>query len=69
MTWASHGDASRYPGPFVIHSKHKCFIASNRRVFVHINNTNPVLVDNSRERQAAEAAGWEISYDGMEIAL
>ncbi len=44
-------------------------VAINRRVFVHINNTNPVLVDNSRERQAAEAAGWEISYDGMEIAL
>ena len=44
-------------------------VAVNRRVFVHINNTNPVLIDNSAERQAAEAAGWEISFDGMEIAV
>ncbi len=40
-----------------------------RRVFVHINNTNPVLIDDSQERQQAEAQGWEISYDGMEIQL
>ena len=40
-----------------------------RKVFVHINNTNPVLIDGSPERNEAETAGWEISYDGMEIAL
>ncbi len=40
-----------------------------RRVFVHINNTNPVLIDDSPQRRDAEAGGWEISYDGMEIAL
>ncbi len=40
-----------------------------RRVLVHINNTNPVLVGGSRERLAAEAAGWEIGYDGMRITL
>ncbi len=40
-----------------------------RRVFVHINNTNPVLVAGSRERAAAESAGWEIGYDGMRITL
>ena len=38
-----------------------------RKVFIHINNTNPVLDDNSRQRKAAEAAGWEIAFDGMEI--
>ena len=40
-----------------------------RRVFVHINNTNPVLVARSRERAAAEAAAWEVGYDGMRIDL
>ena len=40
-----------------------------RRVFVHINNTNPVLIADSAERLAAEAAGWEIAYDGMELSL
>ena len=40
-----------------------------RRVFIHINNTNPVLLERSDERREAEAAGWEIAYDGMEIAL
>ncbi|WP_119165925.1 pyrroloquinoline quinone biosynthesis protein PqqB [Algihabitans albus] len=40
-----------------------------RRAFIHINNTNPVLVRDSPERREAEAAGWDITYDGMEIAL
>lgn len=41
----------------------------DRRVFIHINNTNPVLLDDSPERAQAEAAGWEIAYDGMELTL
>jgi pyrroloquinoline quinone biosynthesis protein B len=40
-----------------------------RKVFVHINNTNPVLIEDSPERREAEAAGWEIAFDGMEISL
>jgi pyrroloquinoline quinone biosynthesis protein B len=40
-----------------------------RKVFVHINNTNPVLLADSAERAEAEAAGWEIAYDGMEVRL
>jgi pyrroloquinoline quinone biosynthesis protein B len=40
-----------------------------RTVYVHINNTNPVLVEGSAERRAVEAAGWEVAYDGMEIEL
>ena len=42
---------------------------SGRRIFVHINNTNPILVDGSRERARVEAAGWEVAFDGMEIVL
>jgi pyrroloquinoline quinone biosynthesis protein B len=40
-----------------------------RKVFVHINNSNPVLDERSSERAAVEAAGWEVGYDGMEIRL
>jgi pyrroloquinoline quinone biosynthesis protein B len=40
-----------------------------RKVFIHINNSNPVLLDDSPERAAVQAAGWEVAYDGMEIAL
>ena len=44
-------------------------LAIQRKVYVHINNSNPVLDDNSSERRAAQAAGWEIGFDGMEIRL
>ncbi len=40
-----------------------------RKVLIHINNSNPVLLDDSPERAAAEQAGWEVAYDGMEITL
>lgn len=40
-----------------------------RRVYVHINNSNPVLDAISHARKLVEDAGWEIAYDGMEIEL
>jgi pyrroloquinoline quinone biosynthesis protein B len=40
-----------------------------RRIFIHINNSNPVLLEDSAERRLAAAAGWEIAYDGMEVRL
>jgi len=40
-----------------------------RKVFIHINNTNPVLLENSPERSQANAAGWTVAYDGMEVEL
>jgi pyrroloquinoline quinone biosynthesis protein B len=40
-----------------------------RRIYCHINNTNPILVAGSPERAQVEAAGWEIAADGMEIVL
>jgi pyrroloquinoline quinone biosynthesis protein B len=40
-----------------------------RKIFVHINNTNPILVDGSPERARVVAAGWEVAEDGMEIVL
>jgi pyrroloquinoline quinone biosynthesis protein B len=40
-----------------------------RKVLVHINNTNPILLEDSPERQAVLRAGVEVAYDGLEIAL
>ena len=40
-----------------------------RRIFVHINNTNPVLDPTSHERKIVTEAGWEIGHDGQEVEL
>ena len=40
-----------------------------RKVFIHINTTNPILLGDSEERKIVEENGWEVSYDGMEINL
>jgi pyrroloquinoline quinone biosynthesis protein B len=40
-----------------------------RRIYIHVNNTNPLLREDSPERATAEAAGWEVAWDGMEIEL
>ena len=42
---------------------------SSRRIYLHINNTNPILVEGSPERREVERRGWEVAEDGMEIAL
>jgi pyrroloquinoline quinone biosynthesis protein B len=46
-----------------------CTGLGKRRIYIHINNTNPILIDGSPQRQRVEAAGWEIAADGMEISL
>jgi pyrroloquinoline quinone biosynthesis protein B len=38
-----------------------------RVVYIHMNNTNPLLVAGSDERRQVEARGFEVGYDGMEI--
>jgi pyrroloquinoline quinone biosynthesis protein B len=40
-----------------------------RAVFIHINNTNPVLLADSPERRQIEADGFEVAHDGMEVRL
>jgi pyrroloquinoline quinone biosynthesis protein B len=42
---------------------------AGRRVYVHINNTNPILIEGSPERVEVERKGWEVAEDGMEIVL
>lgn len=43
--------------------------ASTRRVLIHINNTNPILVEDSPERALLNSHSIEVAYDGMEIVL
>jgi pyrroloquinoline quinone biosynthesis protein B len=43
--------------------------AAARRVFIHINNTNPMLRASSSEALQLKAAGIEIAYDGMQVEL
>lgn len=44
-------------------------IPARRRILVHINNTNPILLADSPERRIVTDAGWEVAEDGMEITL
>ena len=40
---------------------------NTRKIFIHINNTNPILDEASPEHKAVRDAGWEIAYDGMDL--
>jgi pyrroloquinoline quinone biosynthesis protein B len=38
-----------------------------RKILIHINNTNPILLEDSPEHATAREAGWDVAFDGMEI--
>lgn len=40
-----------------------------RKILIHINNTNPILIPNSVERRIVEEAGIEVGYDGLTVEL
>jgi len=40
-----------------------------RKIYVHINNTNPVLIEDSEQRASVARAGWDVAHDGMEVFL
>jgi len=44
-------------------------IQTVRKILIHINNTNPILRDDSAEAQIVRNAGWDIAYDGMEMTI
>ena len=44
-------------------------LKASRKVLIHINNTNPILNEESPEHRALEAAGIEVAYDGMDVTL
>jgi len=41
----------------------------SRKIYIHLNNTNPALIEGSPERLAIEAAGVEVGFDSMEVKL
>jgi pyrroloquinoline quinone biosynthesis protein B len=44
-------------------------LPAQRKILIHINNTNPILDETSEQRREVEGCGVEIAYDGMEIVL
>lgn len=44
-------------------------VRAAKKIYIHINNTNPLLRPRSAERRQIEAGGWEIARDGMEVNL
>jgi len=41
----------------------------DRKIYIHINNTNPLLIKTSPERRMVEARGIEVAHDGMEVEI
>jgi pyrroloquinoline quinone biosynthesis protein B len=44
-------------------------VSKARKILIHINNTNPILDEDSAQRKTLAAEGIEVAYDGMEIVL
>ncbi|HSZ81081.1 MAG TPA: pyrroloquinoline quinone biosynthesis protein PqqB [Polyangia bacterium] len=44
-------------------------LPARRRILIHINNTNPILRDDSEERAALAECGIEVAFDGLEVTL
>jgi pyrroloquinoline quinone biosynthesis protein B len=44
-------------------------LSATRRIYTHINNTNPILRSDSVERVQVERAGWQVAFDGLEVVL
>ncbi|CEF40405.1 pyrroloquinoline quinone biosynthesis protein PqqB [Acetobacter senegalensis] len=40
-----------------------------RKILIHINNSNPILLSDSPERKEVERAGWDVAFDGMRVTL
>lgn len=44
-------------------------LSIGKKCLIHINNTNPILIEDSPQQRAVRAAGWDIAFDGMEVVL
>ena len=40
-----------------------------RKIYIHINNTNPILLEDSPERRLTEQHGMEVAVDGLELQI
>jgi pyrroloquinoline quinone biosynthesis protein B len=44
-------------------------LQASRKILIHVNNTNPILDEDSAERRKLESCGIEVAYDGMDVHL
>jgi pyrroloquinoline quinone biosynthesis protein B len=44
-------------------------LSIERIIYIHINNTNPILIENSLQRHAVEERGFAVAFDGMELEI
>ena len=44
-------------------------IQAQKKIYIHINNTNPILMNDSAQRKAVEAAGLTVGWDGLEFEI
>jgi pyrroloquinoline quinone biosynthesis protein B len=44
-------------------------LRSPRKIYVHVNNTNPILDEDSEQHRVVRENGWEIAFDGMELDI
>jgi pyrroloquinoline quinone biosynthesis protein B len=44
-------------------------LPARRKILIHVNNTNPILLDDGPERAALTAAGVEVAHDGLELSF
>ncbi|MEM9314224.1 MAG: pyrroloquinoline quinone biosynthesis protein PqqB [Pseudomonadota bacterium] len=44
-------------------------LKQQRKVLIHINNTNPILIEDSPERGVLDSEGIEVAFDGMQLDL
>lgn len=44
-------------------------LSIGRKVYIHINNTNPILIEDSPERRVVEESGFEVAADGLEMEI
>jgi len=61
--WQSHLPISEGSLDALIQSRAK------QKVYLHINNTNPILWSHSRERKQLDESGIKVAADGMEFEL
>ncbi|MGH3086187.1 MAG: MBL fold metallo-hydrolase, partial [Rubrobacteraceae bacterium] len=44
-------------------------LSIGRKIYIHINNTNPILIEDSPERRIVEESGFEVAADGLEMEI
>jgi pyrroloquinoline quinone biosynthesis protein B len=65
------GESARQMGHIPVEEsvRHLARINVARKMFIHINNTNPILNESGPEHRVVQAAGWEVAEDGWRVDL